>query len=46
MDFGINHAPVFASLTVQVQPLEVFKGESGAMVSMSPTLEIQSKKQG
>ena len=46
MDYQINHAPVFTSLTVQLQSGEVFKGESGAMVSMSPTVEIQSRKQG
>lgn len=46
MDFKIEHAPVFTSLTVQLQAGESFKGEAGAMVSMSPSIEIQSKKQG
>ena len=46
MDFRIEHAPVFTSLTVQLQAGESFKGEAGAMVSMSPSVEIQAKKQG
>jgi len=46
MEFKIEHQPVFTSLTVELQSGEVFKAEAGAMVSMSPTIEIQSKKQG
>jgi uncharacterized protein (TIGR00266 family) len=46
MDFRIENAPVFTSLTVQLQAGESFKAESGAMVSMSPSVEIQAKKQG
>jgi uncharacterized protein (TIGR00266 family) len=46
MEFKIEHAPVFTSLSVQLQAGEAFKAEAGAMVSMSPSVEIQSKKQG
>ena len=46
MDFTIENSPVFTSLTVALQAGETFRGESGSMVSMSPSVEIEAKKQG
>ena len=46
MDFKIENSPVFTTLTVSLQVGESFKAEAGAMVSMSPSIELKSKKQG
>lgn len=46
MDFKIENSPVFTTLTVSLQVGESFKAEAGAMVSMSPGIELKSKKQG
>lgn len=46
MEYKIENQPVFTTLTVQLQAGEVMKAEAGSMVSMSPTIELKSKKQG
>ncbi|HEC62743.1 MAG TPA: AIM24 family protein, partial [bacterium] len=46
MEFKIENRPVFTTLTVNLQEGETVRAESGAMVSMSPTIELKSKKQG
>jgi uncharacterized protein (TIGR00266 family) len=46
MKSQIEHAPVFTTLTLFLEPGERFKAEAGAMLSMSPTVEIQAKSSG
>lgn len=46
MKFSIENRPVFTTLTVHLDQGELVRAEGGAMVSMSPTLELVSKKQG
>ena len=46
MEFKIENSPVFTTLTIQMGSAEQFRAEAGAMVSMSPTIEIQAKKSG
>ncbi|MBN1799598.1 MAG: TIGR00266 family protein [Spirochaetales bacterium] len=46
MQFKIENGPVFTSLRVQLGAGESIKAEAGAMVSMSNTLELQSKATG
>lgn len=46
MKFFIENAPVFTSLRVEFLPGETFIAEAGAMMSMSPTIELASKTTG
>ncbi len=46
MEYKIENQPVFTTLKVQLNQGETVRAESGAMVSMSPTLELKAKKQG
>ena len=46
MDFKIENGPVFTTLTIQMSGGEQFRAEAGAMVSMSPTIELEAKKSG
>lgn len=46
MEYKIENQPVFTTLKFQLSQGEVVRAESGAMVSMSPTLELKAKKQG
>lgn len=46
MKFTIEHAPVYATLRVDMQHGEQFRAESGAMVSMSPSIELEATTSG
>src|SRR5947209_284657 len=46
MEFILSSGPVFTALTIKMQAGEKIKAEAGAMVSMSPTLELQAKASG
>lgn len=46
MEFRIENAPVFTTLTIDLARGEKIKAEAGAMVSMSPSLELQAKASG
>jgi len=46
MEFHIENAPVFTTLRIAFQAGETFKAESGAMVSMSPGITLESKSSG
>ncbi len=46
MKHTIEHAPVFTTLTLHLNRGEKFKAEPGAMVSMSPSIELQAKTSG
>jgi uncharacterized protein (TIGR00266 family) len=46
MEYKIENSPVFTTLKINLSPGDVVRAESGAMVSMSPTLELKAKKQG
>lgn len=46
MEFKIEHAPVFTTLTVKMAAGEQIKAEAGAMVSMSPSIDLQAKASG
>jgi uncharacterized protein (TIGR00266 family) len=46
MKFTIEHAPVYATLRVDMQQGEQFRAESGAMVSMSPSVELEATTSG
>lgn len=46
MKFTIEHAPVYATLRVDLQQGEQFRAESGAMVSMSPSVELEATTSG
>jgi uncharacterized protein (TIGR00266 family) len=46
MEFKIENSPVFSILKIIFQQGEAFKVEAGAMVSMSPTLELEAKTTG
>jgi uncharacterized protein (TIGR00266 family) len=43
MEFKIENGPVFTTLRVIMAKGESFKAEAGAMISMSPTIELQAK---
>lgn len=43
MEFKIEYGPVFTTLRVLLKQGEQFKAEAGAMVSMSPTIELEAK---
>lgn len=46
MQTKIENRPVFTTLTVSLSAGETFRAEAGAMVSMSPTVKLESKTQG
>jgi uncharacterized protein (TIGR00266 family) len=46
MEFSIEHSPVFTVLRVQLSPGESFRAEPGAMLSMSPTIDLEAKTSG
>lgn len=46
MQFKIENGPVFTILRLQMAAGETIKAESGAMVSMSPGIELQAKTTG
>jgi uncharacterized protein (TIGR00266 family) len=46
MKATIDNRPVFTTLTVTLDGDEAFRAEGGAMVSMSPNVQLASKKQG
>ena len=46
MHFEIENRPVFTSLKITLSQGESFKAEAGAMVSMSPTIQLQAKSSG
>lgn len=46
MEFKIENGPVFTTMTVDMQQGESIKAEAGAMVSMSPTIELKAKSTG
>ena len=46
MEFVIDNRPSFATLTITMRGGEQFRAEAGAMVAMSPTIELEAKKSG
>lgn len=46
MKFTIEHAPVYASLRVDMEQGESFRAEPGAMLSMSPSIELEVTSSG
>jgi uncharacterized protein (AIM24 family) len=46
MEFAIEHGPVFSMLRVGMAQGESFKAEAGAMVAMSPTIDVEAKTSG
>ena len=46
MNFTIENGPVYASLRVDMQQGERFRAEPGAMLSMTPTIELETKSAG
>lgn len=46
MQSHIENGPIFTTLTVALAAGEKFRAESGAMVSMSPSIELTSRTQG
>lgn len=46
MNFKIENQPVFTTLSVQMSSGEMFRSETGAMISMSPTIDLKAKTQG
>ncbi len=46
MDYQIENGPVFTTLQVKMAPGETFRAESGAMIAMSPTIELEAKSAG
>ncbi len=46
MQYKIENGPVFTILRLAMSAGETIKAEAGAMVSMSPTLELQAKTTG
>ena len=43
MEFKIENGPVFTILRVLLKSGETIKAEAGAMVSMSPTVELKAR---
>jgi uncharacterized protein (TIGR00266 family) len=43
MEFKLENAPVFTTLRITFAQGEQFKAEAGAMVSMSPSIKLESK---
>lgn len=46
MDFTITHQPAYAVATVDLNAHEVIRAESGAMLAMSPNIQIDAQMQG
>lgn len=46
MTHSIEHSPVFSTLKVTLDAGESIIGEQGAMISMSPSIELQAKTSG
>ncbi len=46
MEFKIEHAPVFTLVRVQMLAGEVMRAEAGAMMAMSPSIELKAKTTG
>jgi uncharacterized protein (TIGR00266 family) len=46
MNYTIEHAPVYAALRVDMQQGETFRAEPGAMLSMSPSIELETTTAG
>ncbi len=46
MEFFIEHAPVFTLLRVKMKKGEQLRAEAGAMVAMSPGIELEAKTTG
>lgn len=46
MEFTISNGPVFTILTIKMRTGEKIKAEAGAMVAMSPTIDLQAKASG
>jgi uncharacterized protein (TIGR00266 family) len=46
MDYKIEHGPVFTIVRLNLKQGEQFRAESGAMVSMTPTLKMEAKTSG
>lgn len=46
MQFTIEHAPVYATLRVDMEQGERFRAEPGAMLSMSPSIELETTTAG
>jgi len=46
MKFTIEHAPVYATLRVDMERGERFRAEPGAMLSMSPSIELETTTAG
>lgn len=46
MEYFIENGPVFSSLRVNLKAGEQLKGEAGAMVAMSPSIELKAKTTG
>jgi uncharacterized protein (TIGR00266 family) len=46
MKFHIEHSPVYSSLRVEMDQGDMFRAEPGAMLSMTPSIELESKSAG
>ena len=46
MQIQIKHSPSFASATITLAPNEAMKAEAGAMISKTPSVDIQTSTQG
>jgi uncharacterized protein (TIGR00266 family) len=46
MKYTIEHAPVYATLKIELAQGEQFRAESGAMLSLSPTIELAATSSG
>lgn len=46
MKFHIENRPVFTSLRIEFEAGESFKSEKGAMIAMSPSIELKAKTSG
>lgn len=46
MIFTIEHAPVYASLRINLEQGERFRAEPGALLSMTPSIELESAMAG
>lgn len=46
MEYLIERSPVFTTLKVTMKAGETFRAEAGAMISMSPSIELQAKSSG
>jgi uncharacterized protein (TIGR00266 family) len=46
MKYEFQHGPVFTTLTLKMNAGDQFRAEAGAMLGMSPTIELQAKAMG